>query len=302
MTDKKTKVIISGINGRMGKATFKALIHHPDFEIVGVLGKKGSNYIGLDAGLHLGLDEANIAISADLQSLLSAQNHNCADVLADVLIDFTKAENAYETVLACLKNKIAVVIGTSNLSKENLEEIAKLAKSNSLGALFIPNFSLGAILMMEFSKQAAKYFQNVEIIEMHGTSKPDAPSGTSVHTAKELEKINNSKMNKYNQDTNPDERLIYAGARGATLESGIRIHSVRLPGLLAQQSVLFGGQGEMLTIKHDSFSTDSFISGIIMSLKAASKLSGLSIGLESVLAQNKNTNSNQDKRQFQETL
>jgi 4-hydroxy-tetrahydrodipicolinate reductase len=174
----------------------------------------------------------------------------------DVLLDLTVQPASYEIASAAVARGLHTVVGASGWSGDQRTAFGKLAEDRGVGALIVPNFSIGAVLMMRFAQEAAQYFAAAEIVEMHRASKLDKPSGTSLETAGRIERV--------------------AGHRP-------EIHSVRLPGLLAHQEVLFGGTGEILTIRHDSLTRESFVGGILASVRGVVRLRGLSIGLESVL-------------------
>jgi 4-hydroxy-tetrahydrodipicolinate reductase len=176
-----------------------------------------------------------------------------------------------------LNNKIRTVIGTTGFSLDELNELKELAKTNETGCIIAPNFAIGAILMMKFSAMAARYFQDIEIIELHHDQKLDAPSGTALKT---VEMIKEARVAK--QQGHPNEVETIEGARGGDVE-GMRIHSIRLPGLVAHQQVMFGGEGQVLTIKHDSMNRGSFMSGVKVSIETVMKLNELVYGLENIM-------------------
>ncbi len=169
------------------------------------------------------------------------------------------------------------MVGTTGFTPEEIEELTALSAEKGLGGLIAPNFAIGAILLMQFAAQAAKYFPNLEIIELHHDKKKDAPSGTAVKTAELISQVRQSQT----QGAADEEELI-AGARGAEFD-GFRIHSVRLPGLVAHQEVIFGAQGEGLTIRHDSYDRISFMGGVNLGIKEVVKRSQLVYGLEHLL-------------------
>lgn len=193
---------------------------------------------------------------------------------ADVAVDFTHPSSAVENAISALNKNCSVVIGTSGLSQSDLKQISDIATNAAV--LYIPNFSIGAVLMMKFSAEAAKYLSNVEIIEMHHEKKADAPSGTAIRTAQIISE--NATVKSIITDTEHTQQ----GARGAKVE-GIPIHSVRLPGLLAHQQVMLGAPGELLTIRHDSMDRKCFMPGVLLAIRACSGRKGLTIGLENLL-------------------
>ena len=196
---------------------------------------------------------------------------------ADVWVDFTTPKFAYENTRFALENGFAPVVGTTGFTPEEIQELTSLSEEKKLGGLIAPNFAIGAILLMQFAAQAAKYFPNLEIIELHHDKKKDAPSGTAVKTAELVSQVRTSL-----QQGAADEEELIAGARGAAFD-GFRIHSVRLPGLVAHQEVIFGAQGEGLTIRHDSYDRISFMSGVNLAIKEVVKREKLVYGLEHLL-------------------
>jgi 4-hydroxy-tetrahydrodipicolinate reductase len=179
----------------------------------------------------------------------------------DVVVDFTVPASVRANVLTCLEHGVAVVVGTTGLGAADLAEIAKLTERRATPVLVAPNFAMGAVLMMEFAKQAARHFRACEIVELHHDKKLDAPSGTSRLTRLRIE-----------------EAWSETG-----LAKEVPIHSVRLPGLVAHQEVLFGGLGETLTIRHDSLSRESFMPGVLLAVKRVRSQQGLVVGLENIL-------------------
>ena len=195
---------------------------------------------------------------------------------AQVVVDFTTAAAAMKNADCIIESGARPVIGTSGLLPEQVAELQKLCNKQNLGGIIVPNFAIGAVLMMKYSQDAAKYFPHVEVIEMHHDRKADAPSGTAIKTANLLAESRAS------APPTVDEKEILSGARGANAED-IRIHSVRLPGLVAHQEVIFGGQSQTLTIRHDSIHRDSFMPGVCLACKKVMDLNELVYGLEHLL-------------------
>jgi 4-hydroxy-tetrahydrodipicolinate reductase len=194
-----------------------------------------------------------------------------------VLVDFTIAESALTAARIAAKNKVNLVIGTSGLSQDNISEIGNLAKSNRIGAVVAPNFALGAVLMMHLVKIAAKYFDYAEIIEAHNHEKADVPSGTALATAHDMVQSRGKPFsfpmtNKMNLEN----------ARGGQVD-GVSIHSVRLPGLVANQEVIFGGPGQTLSIKHYTINRECFMPGVLLAIRKVVEQQGLIYGLENLL-------------------
>jgi 4-hydroxy-tetrahydrodipicolinate reductase len=265
-------VAIAGINGRMGRTSVQAIQSAANLKLVGAFGKEQAEYVGKKIEEVVGLpynERTAILVSNNLTDCLD----KCAP---DVLLDFTEATSALRHGIKALEHKVRPVIGTSGLTAEHLKELEHSTNQHNVGAMVVPNFSVGAILMMNFAEQAGHLFKNAEIVEMHKLGKLDAPSGTAMHTAK---KISNS-GHVYNESS-IEENEILPGARGGKTDNGLRVHSVRLPGILSHQEVYFAQEGELLTIKHESFNTKCFIQGILISLQAVMKLKSLVVGLDS---------------------
>ena len=252
------KVIIAGFKGKMGQAAYKMVTEDPELVLAGLLDPFTEEK-----------EVAGVPVFNAKEELAGLQ--------ADVWIDFTTPKVAYENTRFALENGFAPVVGTTGFTSEQIEDLTQLSRQKSLGGLIAPNFALGAVLLMQFAAQAAKYFPDVEIIELHHDNKKDAPSGTAIKTAELISKVRTSK-----QQGAADEEESLAGARGAAFD-GMRIHSVRLPGLVAHQEVIFGSQGEGLTLRHDSYDRVSFMTGVNLGIKEVVKRSELVYGLEHLL-------------------
>ena len=249
--------------------------------IAGFKGKMGSTAVEMvngDTDLSLAALVDPFATETEVGGVPVCKNkEEVAGVEADVWVDFTTPKFAYENTRFALENGFAPVVGTTGFTSEEIEELTALSAEKGLGGLIAPNFAIGAILLMQFAAQAAKYFPNLEIIELHHDKKKDAPSGTAVKTAELISQVRPNLL----QGAADEEELI-AGARGAAFD-GFRIHSVRLPGLVAHQEVIFGAQGEGLTIRHDSYDRISFMSGVNLGIKEVVHRSQLVYGLEHLL-------------------
>ena len=191
-------------------------------------------------------------------------------------MDFTTAASVLKNIVCIIESGARPVIGTSGLLPEDIEELQILCTKQKLGGIIAPNFAVGAVLMMKYSQDAARYFPQAEVIELHHNGKLDAPSGTAIKTANLIAESRASVPQKI------AEKEILSGARGANAEE-IRIHSIRLPGLVAHQEVLFGGQSQTLTIRHDSTHRDSFMPGVCLACKKVMELNELVYGLEHLL-------------------
>ncbi|MDN5860537.1 MAG: 4-hydroxy-tetrahydrodipicolinate reductase [Pseudonocardia sp.] len=199
---------------------------------------------------------------------------------ARVVVDFTHPGAVMDNLAWCVERGLAVVVGTSGFDEERLGRVRALLHATPGHVLIAPNFGVGAVLMMQFAKQAARFFESVEIIELHHPNKADAPSGTATHTASLIAAARADA----GCDPMPDATTTSAldGARGATVD-GIPVHAVRLRGLVAHQEVLLGAPGETLTIRHDSLDRTSFMPGVLMAVRAVGERPGLTVGLESLL-------------------
>jgi 4-hydroxy-tetrahydrodipicolinate reductase len=259
------RVVINGALGRMGQEITKAVVHEPGLKAVGAVEKEVTQkYLPLAEAIEL------IPFSSDLDSLLRSCN-------ADVVVDFTNAEVSIAAARIAIKQKVNMVIGTTGLSEENLAEIERLCLEYKVGAVVAPNFSLGAALLIHLSKIVAKFFDRAEIIEMHHEKKADAPSGTSITTARAMSQTH-GKPFIYPEVT----REVLSNTRGGQV-NGIAIHSLRLPGFMAGQEVIFGGAGETLSLCHNTISRECYLPGVILAIKEVTKSKGLTYGLDVLL-------------------
>ena len=261
-----TTVLVNGACGRMGQAVLKAVQDDKDLKLIGAVDIKG----GADTGEFVGLAPNGILVETDLAAALER-------LKPEVMIDFTRPDVVFGNVVTALKHKVSPVVGTTGLSDAQEEEIKRLSVANGTPAFIAPNFAIGAVLMMVMCRQAAKYMPDVEIIELHHDNKLDAPSGTAVQTAAMM-----AEVRKAHHQGHPDEKEKLSGARGADYE-GMHIHSVRLPGYVAHQEVIFGGLGQTLTIRHDSMNRESFMPGVVLAAQKVRGLTGLTIGLDKLL-------------------
>ncbi len=262
------KVVISGAAGRMGREVLKSVWNSEDMQLVGAVDVQDE---GRDAGSLMGIGEVGIQLQSDLKQALQ-------DARPDVMVDFTIPDSVADNIKTALHCGVRPVIGTTGLPSGELSEIAQISSSKKVGCIIAPNFAIGAILMINFAAQAAKYFPHVEIIELHHDQKLDAPSGTAILTAAEIVK------NRGNFEQGlPIEIEKIPGARGGRYEGGIRFHSVRLPGLVAHQEVIFGGLGQTLTIRHDTISRESFMPGVLLAIRKVMNLEEVVYGLENLI-------------------
>lgn len=259
------KVIVTGALGRMGRAMIAGLVTEPEIDLCGGVSPRAVEaYLDLPGGAGL------IPIVKDLTTLIQRAR-------PDVLLDFTHPGVAMDNVRIALAHKVAAVVGTSGIKPADLEEIERLTAEAGVGVIVAPNFAIGANLMLHFARVAARFMGAAEIIEMHHNGKVDAPSGTAVATARAMVEARGE------QFADPvTTTMLLDGARGG-VEGGIHVHSVRLPGLVAHQEVIFGGPGQILTLRHDSISRDSFLPGVVLAVKEVTKRSGLVYGLDRLM-------------------
>lgn len=204
-----------------------------------------------------------------------------ADAGAEVVVDFTTPDVVMDHIQWAIDQGINIVVGTSGFSESRYDRIREwLSRRSDLGVMVVPNFAIGAVLMMEFAQRAARHFTSVEIIELHHPNKVDAPSGTAQRTAEIVAAARAEAGLGPIPDATKEE---LAGARGSQV-AGIRVHSVRSAGLVAHQEVLFGTAGETLTIRHDSFDRASFMPGVLLAIRSIKQRTGLTIGLNPLLA------------------
>jgi 4-hydroxy-tetrahydrodipicolinate reductase len=257
------KVVIHGAAGRVGQVLINTLQGSPEIRLVGAVDIK----VPADK-LNLA-DGSNIPFSADLDKLLGA-------VQPDVMVDFTIAKASLPAIRIASTRQVNLVIGTTGFTAENLAEMEQLAKTNGTAIFIASNFALGAVLMMRFAALAAKYMDYAEIIELHHEKKLDAPSGTAITTAKMMAAARGKPFSQA-----VDEGKDYP-SRGQK-HSGVIVHSVRLPGLMAHQEVLMGGLGQTLSIRHDTIGRECYTPGVLLAIQAVVKQKGLVQGLDSLL-------------------
>jgi 4-hydroxy-tetrahydrodipicolinate reductase len=200
----------------------------------------------------------------------------------DVVVDFTLAGAAKDNMAWCAANGVHAVVGTTGLGDEEIDELRRLFEASTANCVVAPNFAIGAVLMMRFSEIAAQHMDGVEVIELHHDAKIDAPSGTALQTLERIDAARSvSGMRAWPSD--PTESTPIAGTRGGVGRGGVHVHSVRLPGLVAHQEVIFGAPGQSLTIRHDTFDRTSFVPGVLLAIRSVAELPGLTTGLETIL-------------------
>ena len=263
-----TKIIVTGAMGKMGVEIVRTILADKNLTLVGVLGNKTG--IGEDIGTVTIGKEIGIKVRNDFEKLLN-------ETKPDLVLDVTNSEPSYQIIIKTLESGINCITGTTGFSYEQLDKIKKITEEKNLTTLIIPNFSIGAVLMMMFSEKAGKYFDNVEIIEMHHEKKKDSPSGTAIKTAEMISKNNN----KFNFNL-PESFETVENVRGGHINN-INIHSIRMPGFVATQEVLFGGTGQVFVIKHQTINRTAYMDGVILAIKKSLELNGYIYGLENIL-------------------
>lgn len=248
-------VAVSGFLGKMGREVVLAVQEAEDMVLVA----------GTDTSATSGLNEGFPTFSSVNEMLQAAKPR--------VMVDFTIPSAVYDNVNRALSAGVHCVVGTTGLTPSQRENLGQMAEENGVGLLIAPNFAVGAVLMMQFAKQAAKYFGGVEIVELHHNQKLDSPSGTALLTAQGIGDVW-SRKGETADSGQP--------ARGQEC-SGVQVHSVRLPGLVAHQEVLMGNPGELLTIRHDSMDRKCFMPGVLLAVREIVSRKGLVFGLENLL-------------------
>ncbi len=258
------RVGVFGAGGRMGSTVCQAVVEEPDLQLVAAVDPL---HAGIDLRGVTGAGLPGLQVSPDVESLARAE--------AQVAVDFTHIDAARANLAWCAANGVHAVVGTSGFTPADYEELAtRFTRSNCFVA---PNFAIGAVLMMRFAELAAPYFETAEIIELHHDQKVDAPSGTAMHTAERMA------GRSPDWEADPTTQQVLPGARGGEAAGGIRIHSVRLRGLVAHQEVLLGTTGQSLSIRHDSYDRASFMPGVMLAVKAVASHPGVTVGLDALL-------------------
>jgi 4-hydroxy-tetrahydrodipicolinate reductase len=255
-----TGVVVLGALGRMGSLLCATIERQSDLTLVARVDPA---------------DAARAAGPSSVAPLYATLSDALAVARPDVAVDFTVPGAVFASVGAALSAGLPTVVGTTGLAAAQVERLSALAAAHRVALLIVPNFALGAVLLMQFAAQAARHFPSAEIIESHEQGKVDAPSGTALLTARLMGQAGAA---------HPHGAAETRPSRGLAAD-GVRIHSVRLPGLVAHQEVVFGGEGETLTIRHDSLSRESFMGGVLLAIRRAPSLRGTTIGLDSLLAE-----------------
>jgi 4-hydroxy-tetrahydrodipicolinate reductase len=266
-----TRVGVLGAGGRMGQVVCRAIAEDPELELVAAVDPA---LAGIDLRQVTGVDGAGLQVASDVEELERSG--------AQVAVDFTVADAAVEHMRWCATHGVHAVVGTTGIGEGVLTELRASFETSEANCVIAANFAIGAVLMMRFAELAAPFMDGVEIFELHHDGKLDAPSGTALHTAERL----GTARRAAGGDAWPGDRTaseVVPGARGGEGPGGVRIHSVRLPGLVAHQEVLFGAVGQSLGIRHDAYDRTSFMPGMILAVKSVGSRPGLTVGLDTLL-------------------
>ena len=251
------RVAVLGAGGRMGGEVCRAVDAADDLTLVAAVDPE-----------HVGLDRAGVSIAPSLEAVTEAGS--------EVAVDFTHPTSVVGNARWCLEHGVHAVVGTTGISPADLDGLRTLADSSDTNCVVAPNFALGAVLMMRFAAEAARYFDAAEVIELHHDGKADAPSGTALSTART---IGGAREGAWSA---PEAIGEHNAARGADVD-GVHVHAVRLPGLVAHQEVVFGGPGQILSIRHDAMDRAAFMPGVLIAIRAVADRPGLTVGLDALL-------------------
>lgn len=267
-------VVVNGATGKMGREVVKAVAQAADMNLLGAI-SRSSEHIGQDVGELVGVGPLEVPITDQLESMLAfaAQERQ-----PGVMVDFTHPSIVYDNIRSAIAYGIRPIVGTTGLNAAQIQDLGEFADKASTGCLIIPNFSIGMVLLQQAAIQASQYFDHVEIIELHHNQKADAPSGTAIQTAEML-----AEMGKTYNSPIVEEAEKLPGARGSKASEGIRIHSVRLPGLIAHQEVIFGAPGQIYTLRHDTSDRACYMPGVLLAIRKVIQLKSLVYGLEKIL-------------------
>lgn len=276
---KKTiPVLVSGALGRMGSEVVNTILNSSDCKLVAAIDINKKNN-GENISQLLNLKSSDVFVSNDLEGSLCSisQDYRNHDI-KPVLVDFTHPDSVFDNTRSAIAYGISPIIGTTGLSPSQINELSIFAQKAEVGCAIIPNFSVGMVLLQQAASVAAKFYDNIELIEMHHNQKADSPSGTCIKTAEMIEEY----PKKYNQNLVKETESL-KGVRGGVRDSGLNIHSIRLPGLLAHQVVIMGSPGETYTIKHDTIDRKAYMPGVLQAIRKIGKFDSLIYGLEKLI-------------------
>ena len=275
---KSIPVLVSGALGRMGSEVVNSVLNSSDCELVAAIDTNKKNN-GENISQLLNLKKSEVIVSNDLEgSLCSISQDYRNEKIKPVLVDFTHPDSVYENTRSAIAYGISPVVGTTGLTPSQINDLAIFTQKANIGCAIIPNFSVGMVLLQQAASVAAKFYDNIELIEMHHNQKADSPSGTCIKTAEMIEEY----PKKYNQSLVKESESL-KGVRGGVRDSGLNIHSIRLPGLLAHQVVIMGSPGETYTIKHDTIDRKAYMPGVLQAIRKIGKFDSLIYGLEKLI-------------------
>jgi 4-hydroxy-tetrahydrodipicolinate reductase len=259
------RVGVFGAAGRMGATVCRAVLDDPELELVAAVDP-----------LHAGIDLRQLGVEAPSMQVVPNLDA-LADAEAEVVVDFTVVDAARENLRWCAEHGVHAVVGTTGFTPADIDEFRTQFEASDANAVIAPNFAIGAVLMVRFAELAAPYFETAEVIELHHDAKVDAPSGTAMMTVQRMAEASPTWA------PDPTRHEVVPGARGGAGPAGIRVHSVRLRGLVAHQEVLLGTAGQSLSIRHDSYDRSSFMPGVVLAIKQIASRPGLTLGLDALL-------------------
>ena len=281
MTKKSKKtipVLVSGALGRMGSEVVNSVLNSHDCELFAAIDTNKNNN-GKNISQILNLKPSDVYVSNDLEgSLCSISQEFRNATINPVLVDFTHPDSVFENTRSAIAYGISPIVGTTGLTTSQIDDLSIFAQKAGVGCAIIPNFSVGMVLLQQAAAVAAKFYDNIELIEMHHNQKADSPSGTCIKTAEMIEEY----PKKYNEDLVKESESLN-GVRGGVRDSGINIHSIRLPGLLAHQVVIMGSPGETYTIRHDTIDRKAYMPGVMQAIRKINNFNSLVYGLEKLI-------------------
>ena len=281
MTENSKKtipVLVSGALGKMGSEVVNTVLNSPDCELVAAIDINKQNN-GKNISQLLNLKSSEVFVSNDLEgSLCSISQDYRNQNIKPVLVDFTHPDSVFDNTRSAIAYGISPIIGTTGLSSSQINDLSIFAQKAEVGCAIIPNFSVGMVLLQQAASVAAKFYDNIELIEMHHNQKADSPSGTCIKTAEMIEEY----TKQYNEGLVKETESL-KGVRGGVRDSGLNIHSIRLPGLLAHQVVIMGSPGETYTIRHDTIDRKAYMPGVLQTIRKIGSFKSLVYGLERLI-------------------
>ena len=263
----ETRVAVFGAGGKMGRTVCRAVMDDPELVLSAAIDPR---LTGIDLAQATGINGTGMQIISSPEGLAPGS--------IDVAVDFTRAEAAVANALYCAGAGIHAVVGTTGISEHEMARIQEAFANSSANCIVAANFAVGAVLMMKFAAMAAPFFETIEVVELHHENKVDAPSGTALATAKRMVEARRGEPLLADPTTSSLE-----GARGYELPGGVRVHSLRIKGMMAHQEVVLGTTGQTLTIRHDSYDRSSFMPGVLMAVKAIRDFPGVTVGLDPIV-------------------